>query len=101
MIAAQTGDYVLVRSYAMGVHAGELVEKSETRVVLKNTRRIFSWDGAASLSQLALEGTKKPGTCKFSVELACNEITSPQGLEIMPVTTEARESIASVKVWKV
>lgn len=92
--------YVIVRTYAMGVHAGELSEKSETRVVLKNTRRIWYWDGAASLSQLALEGTKAPDKCKFSVELPSIEITSPQGLEIIPVSTSARESIASVKEWK-
>lgn len=93
--------YVLIRSYAMGVHAGELVEKSETRVVLKNTRRIWYWDGACSLSQLALEGTKKPQNCKFSVELPEIEITSPQGLEIIPVSDAAKESIMAVPVWKV
>jgi len=92
--------YVIVRTYAMGVHAGELSEKSETRVVLKNTRRLWYWDGAASLSQLALEGTKAPENCKFSVELKEIEITSPQGLEIIPCTDLARESISAVKVWK-
>lgn len=95
-----SNNYVLIRTYAMGVHAGELVEKSETRVVLKNTRRIWYWAGAASLSQLALEGTKKPDECKFSVELPLIEITSPQGMEIIPVSDAARESITSVKVWK-
>lgn len=94
------GDYVLIRTYSMGVHAGELEEFSETRVVLKNTRRIFYWDGAASLSQLALDGTCAPDNCKFSVELPSIEITSPQGLEIIPVSSKARESICSVKVWK-
>lgn len=97
---AKIGDYALIRSYAMGVHAGELVEKSETRVVLKNTRRIWYWDGAASLSQLAFEGTVAPENCKFSMEIPLIEITSPQGMEVIPVSTKARESITSVKVWK-
>jgi hypothetical protein len=92
--------YAIIRTYAMGVHVGEVVEKSETRVVLKNTRRIWYWDGACSLSQLALEGTKAPHNCKFSVELSLNEITSPNGLEIIPVSDQARESIALVKPWK-
>lgn len=96
----KAGDYVLIRTYAMGVHAGELVEFSETRVVLKNTRRIWYWDGACSLSQLAADGTKKPDTCKFSMELPWIEVTSPQGLEIIPVSSKARESISSVGIWK-
>lgn len=93
--------YVIVRTYAMGVFAGILLpESTETVKVLKDARRIWYWKGAASLSQLAREGTSKPKECKFPCEVARVELTSPQGFEILDVTPEARESIAGVKVWE-
>lgn len=93
--------YVIVRSYAMGVFAGELHEDStETLKILINARRIWYWAGASSLSQLAVDGTSKPMECKFPVEVPRVEITSPQGFEILDVTDKARESIAGVPVWK-
>lgn len=85
----------------MGVYAGELHEDStETLKILINARRIWYWAGAASLSQLAMEGTSKPKECKFPIEVSRVELTSPQGFEILDVTDKARESIASVKVWE-
>lgn len=85
----------------MGVFAGELLpESTETVKVLKNARRIWYWQGAASLSQLAMEGTKDPENCKFPIEVDRVELTSPQGFEILDVTEKARTSIANVPVWK-
>ena len=95
------GKYVIVRTYAMGVFAGTLLpESTETIKILKDARRIWYWAGAASLSQLAMDGTSKPDDCKFPCEISRIELTSPQGFEILDVTDKARESIASVKIWK-
>ncbi len=92
--------YVIVRTYSMGVHAGELHEDStETKKILVNARRIWFWEGAASLSQLATDGTSKPKKCKFPCEVARIELTSPNGFEVIDVTDKARESISSVPVW--
>ena len=52
--------YVIVRTYSAGVFAGYLESRVDREAVLRNARRIWYWDGAASLSQLAMEGTKKP-----------------------------------------
>ncbi len=93
--------YVLVRTYSMGVFAGTLdAESTETKKILTNARRIWYWAGAASLSQLAMEGTTKPKECKFPQEVDRVELTSPNGFEVLDVTDKARESIASVPVWK-
>lgn len=93
--------YVLVRTYAMGVFAGELdPESTETVKVLRNARRIWYWSGAASLSQLAIDGTSDPTNCKFPAEVSRVELTSPQGFEILDVTDKARESIAAVPIWR-
>ena len=93
-----TKDYVIVRTYSAGVFAGNLESRNGKEVVLKNTRRIWYWDGAASLSQLAVEGTKKPDSCKFPCEVP--EITLTEAIEIIPCTEKAERSIKGVAVWK-
>jgi len=93
--------YVIVRSFSMGVFAGTLSDEStETKKILTDARRIWYWSGAASLSQLAVDGTSIPKECKFPVEVSRVELTSPQGFEVLDVTEKARESIKSVPVWK-
>jgi hypothetical protein len=92
------GQYVMVRTYSAGVFAGYLVSRKDKEVVLKDARRIWYWDGAASLSQLAMEGTKKPENCKFPV--AVKEITLTESIEITICTDKARKSIQAVKVWE-
>ena len=91
-------NYVIVRTYSAGVFAGNLIKKDGQEVVLENARRIWYWDGAASLSQLAMEGTSKPENCKFPCEV--KEITLMQVIEIIPCTQKAVDSIKRVKIWK-
>lgn len=99
--AKPANKYVIVRTYAMGVFAGELQpESTETMKVLKYARRIWYWAGAASLSQLATEGTSKPSECKFPCVVDRVELTSPQGFEVLDVTEMGRKSIEAVPIWK-
>jgi len=90
--------YVMVRTQNAGVFAGYLKEKNGETIILKQARRMWYWSGASSLSQLAMEGTKKPGKCKFPCEVDTIELT--QVIEIIDCTEEARLSIKSVEVWK-
>lgn len=90
--------YVIVRTYSAGVFAGELESRNGQEVVMRNARRIWYWSGAASLSQLAMEGTKDPENCKFPCEVDRVELL--QAIEIIDTTDKARESIKSVPVWK-
>ena len=92
------GDCVMVRTYSAGVFAGELVRKTGKEVELKNARRIWYWDGAASLSQLAEEGTKSPNTCKFPQPVKTVILT--EVIEILAISPEAWKSIMEVPVWK-
>ena len=93
-----TDNYVIVRTYSAGVFAGTLVKKDGQEVIMQNVRRIWYWDGAASLSQLAMEGTSKPENCKFPCEVT--EITLMQVIEIIPCTKKAMKSIREVKIWE-
>ena len=89
--------YVIVRTYSAGVFAGELESRNGQEVVLRKARRIWYWSGAASLSQLAMEGTKDPANCKFPCEVDRVELL--QAIEILDTTPAARASIAAVPVW--
>lgn len=90
--------FVIVRTYSAGVFAGNLVSRKGKEVELKNARRIWYWSGAASLSQLAMDGTKDPGNCKFPCPV--NEVILTEAIEILTVTPKAEKSIKAVKIWK-
>ena len=92
------GKKVIIRGDRSGVEFGTLVEYKGSEVTLHNARRIWYWDGAATLSQLAKDGTKKPENCRFTVYV--DSITILDAVEIIPCTNEAIKSIEEVKVWK-
>lgn len=88
----------IVRTYSAGVFAGEIVKREGKEVEMRNARRLWYWAGAASLSQLAMEGTKKPDGCKFPCPMKSVVLT--EAIEIIEMTEEAVKSIAGVKEWK-
>jgi len=91
-------NYHIVRTYSAGVFAGEIVERNGKEVLMKNARRLWYWSGAASLSQLAMEGVKNPDQCKFPCEVT--EIRLMEAVEITPCTEVAIKSIKEVPAWK-
>ena len=90
-------DYVIVRTYSAGVHAGYLASREGKEVKLLNSRRLYFWKGAATLSQLSVDGVSKPKECKFPCEVAEIELT--EAIEVIKATEKARKSIARVTVW--
>ena len=92
------GKVCIVRTYSAGVFLGTVVEKDGKEVKLTNARRIWYWDGAATLSQLATDGTSKPQNCKFPA--AVPEVFLTDAIEIIPASDKAIESISKVPEWK-
>nr|UVX47284.1 MAG: hypothetical protein [Bacteriophage sp.]UVX49812.1 MAG: hypothetical protein [Bacteriophage sp.]UWF85806.1 MAG: hypothetical protein [Bacteriophage sp.] len=92
------GKKVIIRADRAGVFFGTLKEKNGSEVVLTDCRRLWCWYGAASISQLAVEGTKRPSECRFT--LVVPTITILGVIEIIPCTEEAVKSIEEVDVWK-
>ena len=90
--------YYIVRSRDAGVFAGEIVKRESKEVTMKNARRIWYWSGAASLSQLAVDGTSNPNGCKFPCEVS--EVVILEACEILTCTEKAKESIKAVAVWR-
>ena len=91
-------EIVIVRADRAGVFFGTLAEKEGNEVKLTNCRRIWKWSGAASLSELAVNGVTKPGDCKFPVPV--QSIIVEGVIEIIPCEQKAIESINAVPVWK-
>lgn len=89
--------HVIVRTYSAGVFAGVIKSRKGREVVLTNARRIYYWVGAATLSQLSVDGTSKPNECKFPC--AVSEVTLLEAIEILPLSAKAKASLDAVKVW--
>lgn len=93
-----TGQKVIIRGDRSGVFFGTLKEKNGREVTLDNCRRLWCWSGAASLTQLAKEGVKNPGGCKFTVRI--DSITVLDAIEILLCSPEAVENI-EVREWRI
>lgn len=90
--------YYIIRADRAGVFFGNIKKRNGSEVTLTNVRRLWYWNGACSLSQLAVEGTKKPRDCKFTVVVP--EMIVFGVIEIIQCTDAAVESIKKVKEWK-
>lgn len=100
--AKLAGEYSMVRTYSSGVFFGILDKKSRSadgkRGIVKNARRVWYWEGAASLSQLAVDGTSAPKNCKFPIAVPSVELT--EIIEVIPMTEKALSSLQAVPVWE-
>ena len=91
-------DYVIVRTYSAGVHAGYLKSRNGKEVELLKARRFYKWYGSSTLSQFAQSGTSKPDECKFPEEV--DRLILTEAIEILDVTEKAKKTIDEVLVWK-
>lgn len=99
MKSENIGKKVIIRGDRSGVFFGTLVEHNGREVTLNQCRRLWYWEGAASISQLAVTGTTKPNQCKFT--MAVDSIILLDAIEIIPCTPESILSIERVEVWKI
>ena len=88
----------IIRCDRAGVFYAEIKERRGSEADLVNARRLWYWDGAASLSQLATEGVTAPRNCKFTVTV--DEIAILDAIEIIPTTAAAEANIKAVREWK-
>jgi hypothetical protein len=94
------GTYVIVRCRDAGVHAGEFVSHPADRtVVLRNSRRLWYWDGAASLSELAVHGAKNAANCRFGVLIQPN-ISLLDACEIIVCQSAGQGMIVQCPEWR-
>ena len=90
--------YYIVRADRAGVFFGHIKEREGSEVTMTDVRRLWYWEGAASLSQMAVDGVSRPRDCKFTVTVP--EMTILGVIEIIPCTDKAMDSILGVKEWR-
>lgn len=88
----------IIRCDRAGVFYAEIKERRGSEADLVNARCLWYWDGAASLLQLATEGTKAPQSCQFTVTVPSMTVLGV--IEVIPCTEAAVKSIDGVSEWK-
>ena len=86
----EDGTPVLVRTYSAGVHYGNLSGPAGKEIVLTNARRIWSWQGAFTLSEISLHGI-----VSGKVSAIVPVILLTEAIEIIPISSEAEFNLNS------
>src|SRR3990172_69403 len=81
---------VLVRTVGAGVHVGRLVRVDGITVELRDAARIWRWQGANTLHELATTGASAEYT---RISVRAPAIILLQGTEIIPVTAAAAATL--------
>lgn len=95
MAATKARPYVVIRTYSAGVHFGELVEQNGKEVILARARRLWSWQGANTLHEVATSGVGKGS--RVSVEV--DKIVLTEAVETISCSAEGAENLRKAK-WK-
>ena len=95
-------EYVIVRCSRAGVHAGLLASVGKDFVVLLQARRLWHWNGAATLSELAVHGLNpaKSSGSKFAVRVPEQRVAREDVCEIIACQPAGRASIEGVPEWR-
>lgn len=95
-------EYVIVRCRDAGVHVGYLKSITRRHITLSRSRRIHCWNGAASLSELAVYGlneAKSHGT-RIAVELPTIRLRTDDHCEIIAMQPDAARQIQEWPPWR-
>lgn len=91
--------YCVIRAYSAGVHIGYVAEFGTMQpqyAKLLNSRRLHYWDGAASLSQVAMDGVNS----KSRIAMEIPEIELTDVIEVIPCSDKAAEFFKGAPVWE-
>ena len=88
------GKHCVIRTYSAGVHTGTVVSVNDRNVELADSRRIWSWQGALSLSEVATEGINPSGS---KVACVVPSIFLTEAIEIIPTSEKSRAQLGKCK----
>lgn len=96
MVAAKKGSerkFVVVRTYSAGVHFGYLASRNGKEVVLTEARRLWRWNGANTLNEVATKGVA--ATSKVSEPVPEIELT--EAIEIITCSPAGKKALEAAK----
>ena len=91
--AAVKNPAVIVRTRSAGVHFGYVIDRDGSEIHLERSRRIWSWKGANTLSEIATDG----------INIASSRVASPvsiilpDAIEIITCTDKAVANLEAAK----
>lgn len=88
------GEYVILRCYSAGVHAGVLLSQDGDLAVLGDARRLWSWKARGGV---ALSGLSQYGLDSGKIDTKVPRIAITGVIETIPCSIVARESIDGSK----
>lgn len=86
------GRHCVIRTFSAGVHLGTVRSVNGKEVLLENARRLWSWKGAFTLSEVATSGVKSGS--RISVEVP--ELLLTETIEIIPTQEDARKTFEAI-----
>ena len=86
------GEYVLVRTYSAGVHFGKLINREGKELLLDDARRIWSWEGAFTLSKVSMDGVGS-GKCSTKID----QFLVTEAIEVMKLTEKAKGNLYGIQ----
>ncbi|MBL0317152.1 MAG: hypothetical protein IPP69_15845 [Flavobacteriales bacterium] len=92
--------FYIIRADKAGVFLAKIESIEGDTIVCNSLRRLYYWEGALDVTQIAAHGVDRPQSCKFSTQLAITDkSTIFNAIEFHPASDKAIESINSVKEW--
>ena len=85
------GQYCIVRCYGAGVHAGIVESVDGKNVILAEASRIWKWEGAFTLTNVA-----KNGVTGGRIAGPLESIALTDAIEIIPATRKCRGSLEAL-----
>lgn len=88
----------IVRCDRAGVFFGEIEKIDGSAVKMRSVRKVWYWEGANAVEELAVNGTTRPDNCNITVTVESMTVLQP--IQIIPCTDKAVESMDAVKEWR-
>lgn len=90
-----SSSYVVVRTNSAGVHVGMFVYRKGKEVRLTCARRIWSWQGANTLHEIALNGVRKGSRVSAEVQ----HIVLTEAIEVIACSKTGEANLRSAS-WQ-
>jgi hypothetical protein len=92
--------FYIIRADKAGVFMAKIESIENGAAVVNSARRLYYWEGALDVTQIAAHGVTRPQSCKFSVQMGSEDKSTIFNLiEFHPASEKAIASIQSVKEW--
>jgi hypothetical protein len=88
--------YFIIRCDRAGIFFAQIASRDGSEAELVNCRRIYSWVGAASISQVATDGVSE----RSEITVTVPKMTVLGVIEIIPASDKVTKQLLEFPAWK-